>query len=182
VTPTVYTVGHGTRSIEELVALLHEAGVTHLVDVRRFPGSRRHPQFARKALEDALPGAAIAYLQRGEDLGGRRRTSKGPTRHPAWRVAGFRAYADHMDTEAFNDALERLESLARRGTTAIMCAETLWWKCHRRLISDALALHGFHVVHLIGERDNQEHRIHPAARLDDLGRVVYDKGHTAPLL
>jgi uncharacterized protein (DUF488 family) len=182
VTPTVYTVGHGTRGIEELVGLLHEAGVMNLVDVRRFPGSRRHPQFARAALEEALPRAGIAYHHLGDDLGGRRRASKGPSRHPAWRVAAFRAYADHMDTDAFNDALAHLESLARGQTTAIMCAETLWWKCHRRLISDALALHGFEVVHLIGERDRQQHRIHPAARLDEFGRVVYDKGHTASLL
>lgn len=181
-TPTVYTIGHGTRSIEELVAVLHSAGVRHLVDVRRFPGSRRHPQFAREALEAALPGAAIAYDHRGEDLGGRRRATKGPSRHPAWRAAAFRAYADHMDTDAFNDALERLEGLARIEPTAIMCAETLWWRCHRRLISDALILHGFKVVHLIGERDRQEHQLHPAARLDELGRVVYDKGHTPTLL
>ncbi|HEY7876095.1 MAG TPA: DUF488 domain-containing protein [Actinomycetota bacterium] len=179
---TVFTVGHGTRSTEELVAVLRDAGVVRLVDVRRFPGSRRHPHFAREALELSLPAAGIAYDWRGEELGGRRSsTTREPSRHSAWRNDGFRNYADYMDSPEFRNALERLEEDARSEPVAIMCAETLWWRCHRQLIADALMVHGFDVVHLIGPGESQPHRLHRSLRVAD-GLPVYDVGETGKLV
>lgn len=161
--------------------MLNDANVRSLIDVRRFPGSRRHPHFGKESLETSLAAAGIHYEWWGEELGGRRSRPKGSsTRHPAWRVAAFQAYADHMDTRDFRDAVRRLESAASdRGGIAIMCSETLWWKCHRRLISDALALRGNRVVHLLGVAKQQDHVIHPAARRDDEGFPIYDVGITA---
>ena len=178
-----FTVGHGTRAAEELVEVLRSADVGVVVDVRRYPGSRRHPHFARESLEQALPAAGIAYSFRGDELGGRRSLAKDrPTRHPAWRKASFQAYADYMDTPAFRDALARLESEAGSGPPrAIMCAETLWWRCHRRLIADALALHGHEVTHLLDESSRQSHPLHPSVRADDRGHPVYDVGTTGQL-
>jgi uncharacterized protein (DUF488 family) len=178
---TVFTVGHGTRTSDELVEVLRAGDVARVVDVRRFPGSRRHPHFARDALEQWLPAAGVAYDWRGEELGGRRSRARGrPSRHPAWRNDGFRNYADYMDTPEFRDALGRLESEAGREAIAIMCAETLWWRCHRQLIADALMVRGVDVAHLIGPRESQPHRLHPSLRVED-GRPVYDVGETGTL-
>ncbi len=178
---TVYTVGHGNRTTEELAAILRAAGVGRLVDVRRFPASRRNPHLSREALVAALPPLGIEYLWRGEGLGGRRH-SKGPSRHPAWKVPAFRAYADYMDTTAFRDALSEIEEIARRGPPfALVCAETLWWQCHRRLISDALVVDGVAVMHLLDPGKTQPHVLHPALRVDECGRPVYDKGAVADL-
>lgn len=179
----VFTAGHGTRTIEELAGLLSEGGVELLVDVRRFPGSRRHPHFARESLEESLPSFGIRYDWRGEELGGRRsRARDGSSRHPAWRNDAFGAYADYMDTPEFRAALERLEGEARDGTSlAVMCAETLWWRCHRRLIADALLMHGFEVVHLIQPGSSAPHPANEAARRGDDGYPVYDVGVTGEL-
>ncbi|HYP24552.1 MAG TPA: DUF488 domain-containing protein [Actinomycetota bacterium] len=179
----VFTVGHGTRTTEELAALLSGADATLLVDVRRFPGSRRHPHFAREALEESLPALGVEYDWRGEELGGRRsRTKDSATRHPAWRNDAFGAYADYMDTPEFRTALERLEAEARNGLRlAVMCAETLWWRCHRRLIADALALRGAEVVHLIQPGTTSVHPPNEWARLDDDRYPVYDVGVTGEL-
>lgn len=174
----VYTVGHGMRPLAELAEVLSEAGISCLIDVRRFPGSRRNPQFARASLEQALQREGIDYEWWGEALGGRR-PSSGSSRHRAWRVAAFRAYADHMDTAAFRDALGMLEARARAGEVlALMCSETLWWRCHRRLIADALTVHGFRVVHLIAPGKAQAHRLHENARTGEDGWPVYDAGLT----
>lgn len=179
--PPVYTVGHGTRPLTELVEVLTGAGITCLIDVRRYPGSRRNPQFARASLEQALPEQGIGYEWRGEELGGRR-SGPATSRHPAWRVAGFRAYADHMDTAVFRDALRSLEACAGAGEKlAIMCSERLWWRCHRRLIADALTLRGCEVLHLIGPGQAQAHRLHENVRADDDGWPVYDAGVTGRL-
>jgi uncharacterized protein (DUF488 family) len=152
---TVWTVGHGTRAIEDFVAILHDAGVDLVVDVRRFPGSRRSPQFARDALADALAASGIEYLWLGEELGGRRRGSGGPSR---WRNAAFAAYEEHMASDAFRAGLQRVEAAAISGRSAVLlCAETVWWRCHRRLIADALVRDGFAVVHLLGQGRSQPH-------------------------
>lgn len=174
----MFTLGHGTRSIEELIGLLSEARVGEVADVRRFPASRRHPHFTREALERSLSKAGLAYRWHGERLGGRRKHQKGQsTRHPAWRNDAFRAYADYMDTPEFRRGLLELEDAARRGPpVAIMCAETLWWRCHRRLIADALTIDGFETVHLIGPGASQEHKLHDGLRLDTNGHPVYDVG------
>lgn len=176
----VFTIGHGARTLDELVETLAESGVLRLVDVRRFPGSRRHPDFSRASLERALPAAGLEYEWAGEALGGRRRASR-TSRHIAWRVEGFRGYADWMDGEVFRRALSALESEARTTRLAVMCAETLWWQCHRRMIADFLALHGFDVVHLLGPGKSQPHVINPQLRVDPEGRPVYDVGVTPQL-
>jgi uncharacterized protein (DUF488 family) len=179
----VFTVGHGTRTTEELAGLLRAAGVTFLVDVRRFPGSRRHPHFAREALAESLPAVGVVYDWRGEELGGRRsRRKDGASRHPSWRNDAFGGYADYMDTPEFRAALERLEAEARDGTRlAVMCAETLWWRCHRRLIADALLLRGTQVVHLVQPGTSTPHPGNESARLGDDGYPVYDVGVTGEL-
>lgn len=175
---TIYTVGHSTRTTEELVEILRSAGVERIVDVRRFPGSRRHPHFAKEALERSLPKEGIDYDWRGETLGGRRHRNKNGTRHIAWRNASFQGYADYMDTNEFADALRQLEEDAHDSAIAIMCAETLWWKCHRRLISDAVHLHGIEVMHILGVGKLEKHKPNPDMRADDKNRPVYDLGVT----
>lgn len=172
----LFTVGHGTRSTDELLAVLRSGGVGRVVDVRRFPGSRRHPHFGREALAAALAEAGVAYEWGGQELGGRR-SGVEPSRHPALRNASFRAYADHMDTPAFRSALERLLDDVRAGPpAAVMCSETLWWRCHRRLIADAAVLAGTPVTHLVDERTHTPHELTRDARPDDEGRPVYDVG------
>jgi uncharacterized protein (DUF488 family) len=152
----VYTIGHSTRTIDELVALLLEAGVTRVVDVRAFPMSRRHPQFNRDALSVSLPASGIDY-QHLPALGGRRGAKKaGPSRNGLWKVEAFRNYADYAETPAFAAALDDLEALARERPTAYMCAEALWWQCHRRLITDYLLTRGWTVVHLLGAGQRQD--------------------------
>ncbi|HEX2051702.1 MAG TPA: DUF488 domain-containing protein [Actinomycetota bacterium] len=178
---TIYTIGHGTRPIDELAGMLLDAGAGRLVDVRRFPGSRRNPQFGRDALARALAERGIDYDWR-EELGGRRRASDRPTRHPAWRNASFRAYADYMDTPEFGVAFARLRADARVDPPlAIMCSETVWWRCHRRLVADALVLEGDDVVHLLAPGDARPHQLHPALRRDARGRLTYDAEPTATL-
>ena len=178
----LHTVGHGSRSLDELLATLHAASIGRLVDVRRFPGSRRHPHFARASLETELPRTGIVYDFRGDALGGRRQAT-GPSRHPAWREPSFRAYADYMDTPVFRAALAALEDTAAAGPPlAFMCAETLWWQCHRRLIADALTVRGAEVLHLIGTAPARPHVLHPDLRVDDEGRPVYDLHVSGTLL
>jgi uncharacterized protein (DUF488 family) len=170
--PPVLTIGHSTRSGEELLALLAEQEVEALVDVRRFPASRRHPQFSRDALEAALAGAGIQYIHE-PDLGGRRAARPGSP-HTAWRVEAFRGYADHMETAGFQAALERLIRLSAEKTTAILCAEAVPWRCHRRLISDALVARGIEVRHILGPGRADPHELDPNAQVLDGGRrLVY---------
>lgn len=180
--PTAYTVGHGTRTSDELVSVVRSAGVTTIIDVRRFPGSRRNPHLGREALAESLPGRGVAYEWHGEELGGRRSRRAG-SRNAAWRNASFQGYADFMETEAFRVALAGLVERARSGDVlAVMCAETLWWRCHRRLISDALVVAGIRVIHLIDEKSTHEHSLHEAARVEDDGSIVYDVGVDRELL
>lgn len=177
----VYSVGHGARPLDEFIAVLSSAELELLVDVRRFPGSRRHPHFAREALEHSLPQHSIRYEWRGETLGGRRKPAP-DSRHPAWRNDSFRAYADFMDTTTFRSALHQLEDEASAGARlAVMCAETLWWRCHRRLIADALTVDGFEVVHLIAPDQQQPHKPNEVMRIDEHGAPVYDLGVEAQL-
>jgi uncharacterized protein (DUF488 family) len=173
----IYSIGHGTRSLEELIASLTGAGIRDLVDVRLFAGSRRHPQFGAKTLETALGESGVAYAH-VPALGGRREP-RADSPHRALRVAAFRGYADHMDTEEFAQGYERLTSHARESPTAFMCAETLWWRCHRRLIADRLTVDGWSVTHLLGPGKSERHVLWDAARTTD-GHLVYDAG-TLPL-
>jgi uncharacterized protein (DUF488 family) len=169
--PPIHTVGHSTRSIEELLALLAEHGVTTLVDVRHYPASRRHPQFSRDALAASLANAGIQYAHE-PDLGGRRAARPGSP-HTAWRVEAFRGYADHMETPEFQAALDRLLRRAQGETVAILCAEAVPWRCHRRLISDALVAHGASVLHILGPGRVEPHELDPNARILPGGRLLY---------
>jgi uncharacterized protein (DUF488 family) len=171
--PQVFTVGHGARSWDAFVAVVRSARIEVVVDVRRFPGSRRHPQFGRAAMADSLPAAGIGYEWQGDPLGGRRSRS-GTSRHRALHHAAFAGYADHMDTAGFRTALDALLSRAPRERLAVMCAETVWWHCHRMLIADALVLRGAAVTHLLDVGRVQPHRLHPAARKGEGGWPVYD--------
>ena len=134
----IYTIGHSTRTLDELVALLAEHGATRLADIRRYPGSRRHPQFSRESLAEALPARGIEYVH-FEDLGGRRNPLKN-SRNTAWENDQFRGYADYMGTPPFHAAVDRL--LASERATAVMCAEAVPWRCHHSLIADTLVTRG----------------------------------------
>ena len=177
----VLTVGHGARSADALLAVLRAGGVTTLIDIRRFPGSRRHPQFGREALAVSLPAGGIRYEWHGEELGGRR--SRGASsRHTALTEAAFGGYADHMDTPAFRGAVQALIRRAEAGERlAVMCAETLWWRCHRSLVADALVCRGVDVVHLIDVSRREPHRVRPTMRCGDDGWPIYDVPDTLPL-
>lgn len=168
---TIYTVGHSTRSAEDFLALLEEAGVSLVADVRAYPSSRRHPQFNRDSLAARLEAASIGYRHM-PGLGGRRAPVPG-SRNGGWREAAFQGYADHMASEEFRRALSELEAAARETPTAIMCAEAVWWRCHRRLIADALVARGWRVEHLgIGE-GRAVHELPPFAVVEPDGTVTY---------
>ena len=177
--PGVLTVGHSTRTFEELLALLRERDVTTLVDVRRFPGSRRHPQFNAPRLARALEEAGLAYIHE-PDLGGRREP-RADSPNTAWRLASFRGYADHMATAAFRDALERVHESAARERPAVMCAEAVPWRCHRQLIADALVARGTPVTHILGPGQVRVHELNPSARVSADGLVVYPVATAARL-
>jgi uncharacterized protein (DUF488 family) len=150
----IWTIGHGTRTADELVATLHEASVETLVDVRRFPGSRRHPQFSQAALAAELQSAGIAYLH-APDLGGRRSGVPGEGRFGCLRVPAFRSYAAWMSSSEWQQAIA---NALGRGNPCFMCAETLPWRCHRRLIADLLAAREVEVLHLLGPGASVEQR------------------------
>jgi uncharacterized protein (DUF488 family) len=150
----VYTIGHGTRPAEELVACLAEVGAGTLVDVRRFPVSRRNPQFSQEALATTLDEAGVAY-RHAPELGGRRSGERGEERFACIREAAFRSYAARMGRTEWQDALA---AALAEPDPCFMCAETLWWRCHRRLIAELLAARGNEVVHLIRPRRREPHR------------------------
>ena len=166
----IWTVGHSTRGIDEFIALLGENAIRVLADIRRYPASRRHPQFARETLESSLRAAGIDYHWLPE-LGGRRAPRK-DSRNTAWRNDGFRGYADYMETEAFHLGISRLLELARARRTACMCAEQAWQQCHRGLVADYLKAQGWEVVHILGPRCVQPHPYTEPAHIVQ-GRLTY---------
>lgn len=173
------TVGHGTLAAADLAELLVGAGVAGVVDVRAFPGSRRHPQFGRAELERWLPDAGIAYRWEPR-LGGRRR-GRADSPHVALRNDAFRAYADHMAEPEFRAGLTGVLADAAARPTAVMCSESLWWRCHRRLLADAATLlHGTTVVHLLHDGRTTPHVLTDGVRRAG-DRVVYDVGGDVPL-
>jgi len=170
---TLYTIGHSTRTIEQFVALLREHGIELLVDVRRFPGSRRHPHFGSAALAASLAEAGIAYAH-AEALGGRRDSeASSSSPNTAWRHAAFRAYADYMATPPFRAALDRLIAEAAERITVIMCAEAVPWRCHRRLITDALLARGVPVADIVGPGAATPARLSEHALVRADGAVIY---------
>ena len=175
----MFTVGHGARPIGDFIAVLQAASIAVLIDIRRFPGSRRHPHFGREALAAALGHEAIAYRWQGEALGGRR-SRRADSRHTALHNQAFAGYADHMDSPEFRSAVDALIEQAASERQAIMCAETVWWRCHRMLVADALTLRGAQVVHLLAINRREVHRPHPTMRLGADGWPVYDVPDTIP--
>ena len=167
---SIWTVGHSTLLIEQFLAVLGSFEIRLLVDVRSFPGSRRYPHFNRDNLRASLSAAGIDYLHMPE-LGGRRK-AKPDSLNMAWRNESFRGYADYMETEAFREGIERLLELARERRTAIMCAEAVWWRCHRSLISDYLKADGVKVLHILGIGKCEEHPYTSAAQIVN-GKLSY---------
>jgi len=168
------TVGHGTLGAEQFASLVRDAGIEVVVDVRRFPGSRRYPHFGRDAMAQWLPAAGVAY-EWEEALGGRRSASK-ESLNAGLRNEAFRGYADYMASGEFVDSLGALLERAEHARVAVMCSESLWWRCHRRLIADASTLlHGVEVSHLMHEGSLAAHTVTPEAVVRDM-RVVYPPG------
>ena len=175
----VYTIGHSNHSAEIFFGFLEWHGIRTLADVRAHPGSRRHPQFGREAMHLSCQGRDIAYHWM-PGLGGRRRSGDSSSPHVAWEVPAFRAYADYMDTPEFAAALAELEHAAAVASTAFVCAEALWWQCHRRLIADRLVVGGWTVLHIGAKGRTTPHALPEFARVAD-GRLVYDVGVTLEL-
>ena len=168
---SLYTIGHSTRSGGELIKVLKAHGIQTLVDVRAFPGSKRLPQFNREALAASLAAAAIRYVW-VKNLGGYRKKTRDDSPNIALRNASFRNYADYMLTEAFEEAMSELLALAETSRTVYMCAERVYFHCHRMLISDWLVIHGHEVFHIDGAGPAKPHRLTAEARLVD-GQLIY---------
>ena len=168
---TVWTVGHSTHSAEEFKQILKAHEISVLVDVRSFPGSRRYPHFNKEELEQSLAGTNIQYLH-FPALGGRRKPNP-QSKNTAWKNASFRAYADHLESAEFEQGIADLLKIARSERTAVMCAEALWWRCHRSLIADYLKAKGWEVVHIADEVHTVLHPYTSAARIVE-GRLSYE--------
>ncbi len=176
---TLYTVGHGSRPVAELISLLRSAAIEVLVDVRAQPHSSRNPQFNESALRASVEEAGMVYHWAGRQLGGLRQPEDG-SRHNALRDPGLRAFADYMDTAGFRQAAAQLQRMASRAPVAILCAERDPDHCHRALIADYLTLQGIRVLHLIGPRETREHLLSPQARRES-AELVYDRNTPAGL-
>lgn len=169
----IFTIGHSTRTADEVAALLREAGVDLLVDVRRFPGSRRHPQFNAEAIAATLAENGIGYRHLAA-LGGRRAAERDPAaRHTLWREPGFRNYAGYAESAAFRAGLDELLRLERTHRPAIMCAEAVWWRCHRRIITDYLLVAGREVRHILGPHKIEPARLTEGAAPQPDGTLLY---------
>jgi uncharacterized protein (DUF488 family) len=168
---TLYTIGHSTRAIEDLIAALQAHSIETLVDIRSIPMSRRLPHFNRESLEKSLPDAGIGYFWM-KDLGGRRKKSLEASPNIALRNDSFRNYADYMLSPEFEQAMAELVGLAKQSRTAYMCAERVYFKCHRMLVSDWLVAHGHEVLHIDDVKPAKPHKMMSEARIED-GRVIY---------
>ena len=169
-TNTIWTIGHSTHSLEEFIRILKSFEIECVADIRNFPGSRRYPHFNKEALMLSLPEENIAYVH-FKDLGGRRKTHPDSV-NTAWRLPAFRGYADYMETQVFQDAVRELEKLAREKRVVYMCAEAVWWSCHRSLVSDYLKHEGWKVLHIMAVNKAIEHPYTAAARIVD-GKLIY---------
>lgn len=171
---TLYTIGHSTRTIEELIAALQAHSIEMLVDIRAFPMSRRLPQFNRESLEQTLPVAGIRYLWM-QALGGRRKKLRNDSPNVALRNDSFRNYADYMLTSEFESAMRELLRLAEQFRLAYMCAERVYFHCHRMLVSDWLVAHGNEVLHIDGTGPTRAHKLMAEARMS-AGKLIYNCG------
>jgi uncharacterized protein (DUF488 family) len=170
----IWTIGHSTRSADQFLSVLQAHGIEVVADVRRFPGSRRHPQFGSDALAEWLAGSDIGYAWLSR-LGGRRRGEAGP-QHQGWRNPSFRSYAAYTWSDEFAQGLDELLHLAAGARTAIMCSELLWWRCHRALISDVLRFLGAQVIHLQGKAPGTPHPYTSPARVCEEGLMYPSDG------
>lgn len=169
--PRVFTVGHSTRGFDEVIAMLRSNEVTHLVDVRSFPSSGKYPQWNQSVIEEAMPpGIGYRWIR---DLGGRRHTRAGSiSPNDAWRVKAFRDYADYMATAKFNSGLAELIRIANESVPAIMCSEAVPWRCHRRLITDALIISGVEVLDIMSISSTRQASMTKFARVEN-GKITY---------
>jgi uncharacterized protein (DUF488 family) len=176
----IWTIGHSTRPIDDFIAALQVNEIKLIADVRLLPGSKRHPQFNKDALADSLGKNGIRY-EHFPELGGRRK-AKADSHNTAWRNEAFRGYADHMETKEFQSGIDRLLTLAEEiGPTAIMCAEAVWWRCHRALVADYLKARGTEVLHIFDAKKTEAHPFTSAARIND-GELNYNKDAQTNLL
>ena len=169
---TIWTIGHSTRSFEELAAMLLSFKIELVADIRNFPRSRKFPQFNKDALEITLPQNNIQYIHL-KDLGGRRKVNT-DSKNTAWRHLAFRGYADYMETTAFKDGIKYLEKIALKQRTAYMCSEAVWWRCHRSMVSDYLKVNHWTVMHIMGIGKEQEHPYTAPARIVN-GQLSYEQ-------
>jgi uncharacterized protein (DUF488 family) len=166
----IFTIGHAALPIADFIELLRRSGIDLLVDIRRHPGSRHVPQFGEGLLRDEMQAAGIGYVHL-DALGGRRK-ARPDSPNSAWRNASFRGYADYMETDEFRRGLRELEELARTHLVAIMCAESVWWRCHRSMVADALMADGWLVRHIMSDGSIRLHQFTAPARIVD-GRLTY---------
>jgi uncharacterized protein (DUF488 family) len=172
-TKTIWTIGHSTRTLEELVEMLHSFKIETVIDIRSYPGSRRYPQFNKEALEISMPENGFQY-EHLRDLGGRRKVNP-DSKNTAWRHEAFRGYADYMETDSFKEGIKNLELIAKKSRTAYMCSEAVWWRCHRSMVSDYLKVRGWKVWHIMAVGKEQEHPYTAPAKIFD-GELSYEKG------
>jgi uncharacterized protein (DUF488 family) len=167
-----YTIGHSTREIEEFIELLKEHNIPMLVDVRRYPGSKRHPQFNKGNLNQSLQDAGIEYRHM-EILGGRRGKPKKNSDNDGWESDGFQAYADYINTSEVQEVIHELAEVSQNKRYALMCAEAVYWRCHRQLIADALVARDVRVRHILGPGQLKQHELKDMAQILNNGRVIY---------
>ncbi|MGV9003863.1 DUF488 domain-containing protein [Flavobacterium sp.] len=169
-TPVIYTIGHSTHPIADFLSMLKSFDIKTVADIRRFPGSRKFPQFDQENLKISLEEASIGYIHL-IDLGGRRKANK-DSKNIRWHNDSFKGYADYMETGAFEKAVKQLEQLALKQPTVYMCSEAVWWRCHRSMVSDYLKANGWSVVHIMAVGKFQDHRYTSPARIVN-HKVVY---------
>lgn len=168
---TIWTIGHSTRTLEELVEMLHSFHIKAVVDIRSYPGSRRYPHFNKEALAVSLPLNNVQYFHI-KNLGGRRKVNPN-SKNTSWRHPAFRGYADFMETAIFLEGIRELEQIAFKERTAYMCSEAVWWRCHRSMVSDYLKVGGWKVMHIMGVGKAEEHPYTQPARIVN-GKLSYE--------
>lgn len=171
ITKTIWTVGHSTRTLEEVIEILDSFQIKAVVDIRSYPGSRRYPHFNKEALEVSLPLNDVQYFHI-RNLGGRRK-AKTNSKNTAWHHPAFRGYADYMETDEFREGIQELEKIASQQRTAYMCSEAVWWRCHRSMVSDFLKVRGWEVLHIMGIGKETEHPFTAPAGIVE-GVLTYD--------